>query len=510
MPGSRRSRLISIAISASLGLASVACYVTDAAATGRKAEVHRAATDDVIVTRNPFGKLGTASTNAFNGGSTNAFFTPLGTNGRTCATCHVVDDDYSISPTTAKKVARQDFRDPLFDPVDGGSNCPPEDPNQLPDARNAGMLLNYALIREQIAIPANAEFSLRYATNPHRCLIAPGSPELSGKLVLFRRPLPSTNLHFLSDVRWDGRATVQPITTGTNFSNIGPLVADLASQANTASIGHELSPPIVGTQALADMVEFERNLFSAQISLGPLRDLGDRSGPIYLASSVAPAFSTGQNDPFGSNFSRNVFTLFADWEPDFKTRRGDRDMDRLAPLQRAIGEGERIFNNRSFVIANVKGLNSAANDPLYNSADPLAGQQIVGTCSVCHNTPNVGNHSKPLMLNIGVADAVPLDNRGRPIFGVLDTRSLPVYTLASSTRSVVRVTDPARALITGRWTDIGKVKVPVLRGLGARPPYFHNGAARDLTAVVAFHNSRFNIGLTPDESRALTLFLSAL
>jgi cytochrome c peroxidase len=59
-------------------------------------------------------------------------------------------------------------------------------------------------------------------------------------------------------------------------------------------------------------------------------------------------------------------------------------------------------------------------------------------------------------------------------------------------------------------SDVGKVKTPVLRGLAARPPYFHNGSAKDLATVISFYNARFNISLSPQESRALELFLSAL
>jgi cytochrome c peroxidase len=58
--------------------------------------------------------------------------------------------------------------------------------------------------------------------------------------------------------------------------------------------------------------------------------------------------------------------------------------------------------------------------------------------------------------------------------------------------------------------DVGKVKTPVLRGLAGRPPYFHNGSAKDLATVISFYNARFNIGLTPQESRSLMLFLLAL
>ena len=45
-------------------------------------------------------------------------------------------------------------------------------------------------------------------------------------------------------------------------------------------------------------------------------------------------------------------------------------------------------------------------------------------------------------------------------------------------------TDPGRAMVTGKCADIGKFKVPSLRGLPARAPYFHNGSADTLMEVV--------------------------
>ena len=67
-----------------------------------------------------------------------------------------------------------------------------------------------------------------------------------------------------------------------------------------------------------------------------------------------------------------------------------------------------------------------------------------------------------------------------------------------------------RDMITGKWRDIGKFKGPVLRGLAARAPYFHNGAAATLEDVVDFYNTRFAIGLTAREKADLVAFLRAL
>jgi cytochrome c peroxidase len=106
--------------------------------------------------------------------------------------------------------------------------------------------------------------------------------------------------------------------------------------------------------------------------------------------------------------------------------------------------------------------------------------------------------------------AHPTDNNGSANTA-LDLANLPVYTLTNSlTGATVQVTDPGKAMISGNWMDIGKTKGPVLRGLAARAPYFHNGSAKDLPAVVNFYNQRFNIGLTLQQQSDLVTFLEAL
>ena len=105
-------------------------------------------------------------------------------------------------------------------------------------------------------------------------------------------------------------------------------------------------------------------------------------------------------------------------------------------------------------------------------------------------------------MNIGVSDP----------HGPLDVKYLPVFTLRQKKHghAVIRTTDPGRALITGKWEDIGKLKGPVLRGLAARAPYFHNGSAESLKEVIDFYNVRFSMGLTAAEKADLVAFLDAL
>jgi cytochrome c peroxidase len=448
----------------------------------------------------PAGLIESDSTNAFDPGPSGGFFADLGTNGRTCNTCHVVEDGWTITPGHARGLPPHD---PLFTPNDG-SDCPPTSPSQRPQKALSSQLLNFGLIRIQLGIPTTAGYSLVSASNPQGCAIAPGSSEAGGQLFLFRRPLPTTNLIFDSTIMWDGRESLQKVTTTAGFQGEAPLLFDLNDQANSATTGHAQGGAITGTPAQADIVAFETSLTSAQSKLGlqPLDARGANGGAQYLAEVVAPAFAVGVNDPLQPGFSNADFTIYQAWEP---TSPHSRSLD---PLQKAIGRGEAIFNNTTFVIHDVPGLNSAPTNPLYNPADPLAGQDLRGGCAVCHNSPNVGNHSSPLAINIGVTMAQPVNNDGSPN-QVLDLAQLPVYTLSNGVAQV-KLTDPGRALISGNWTDLGKTKGPNLRGLAARAPYFHNGSAKDLRTVVRFYNDRFDIGLREDQIADLVAFLSAL
>ena len=74
----------------------------------------------------------------------------------------------------------------------------------------------------------------------------------------------------------------------------------------------------------------------------------------------------------------------------------------------------------------------------------------------------------------------------------------------------MQTTDPGRALISGKWNDIGRFKGPILRALATRAPYFHNGFARDLNEAVEFYDTRFGMGLAASEKADLVAFLRTL
>src|SRR5262249_15918438 len=142
--------------------------------------------------------------------------------------------------------------------------------------------------------------------------------------------------------------------------------------------------------------------------------------------------------------------------------------------------------------------------------DHLTIETIPTPCGTPHHSPNIGHHSVKAPLDIGVPDA------GEKVPPVLDTAGLPVFTITRKLKDcplagkVYKVTDPGRAMISGKCKDIGRFKGPILRGLAARAPYFHNGSAETLRDVVDFYDRRFNIGFTHKDKTDLVNFLNTL
>jgi hypothetical protein len=407
----------------------------------------------------------------------NPFFQSLGTNGRSCSSCHVSSDAWTVTPPDIQaRFNASQGRDPIFRPVDG-ANCPSADVSTL-QARQAAysLLLNKGLIRISMPVPNTAAFSITQIQDPYSC------PQTTvTQPAMYRRPLPATNLDFLSAVMWDGRETVFGAVPGKSIN----LTQSLTNQAFDATMGHAQASTPPTAQQLAQIVAFETALYTAQANdenAGNLMAQGASGGPVKLANQQ---FYIGINDslggdPTGAPFNPNAFMLYNNW-----TNLSSQ------PNRQAVARGQALFNTLPIAITGVGGLN-----------DALDLQTINGTCTTCHDSPNVGNHSFSVPLNIGTT--------AYPALPVLDISGLPVYTIQCSDGSTVQVTDPGRALISGNCADIGKVKGPVLRGLAGRAPYFHNGAAATLDDVVEFYNQRFGLNLTEQQKSDLVAFLQTL
>jgi cytochrome c peroxidase len=441
-----------------------------------------------------------------------AFFQSLGTNGRTCATCHVASQAMSVSTAQIQlRFAQTRGQDPLFAAVDG-ANCPSA---RTGNAEDHSLLLSHGLIRIFLPLPANAQFSVSVVHDPYGCAMVPGANGAQPVISVYRRPLPTTNLNFLSTIMFDGRETHVPLNNGQTF--LANLNTDLTQQALDAITIHAQAAQPPTASQLADIVGFELGLFSAQVydeDAGRLSAHGATGGAVNLAGQL---YYPGINDslgadPTGATFNPASMTLFAAWT-NLRAGEGNFLEEYRDAQRRKIAAGAALFGSAPVQISNVRGLNdnAALGHP----------STFTGTCTTCHDTPNVGNHSFPLPLDIGTGHSVlpSLEPDPNITAGLaeLSMPNLPVYLISGCPNPFnpgqpesFYTTDPGKALISGLCSDFNRGKGPILRGLAARAPYFHNGSAADLNELVNFYNQRFQMNLTEEQKEELVAFLNSL
>jgi hypothetical protein len=455
----------------------------------------------------PSGKVGSYQPGGPTRTATNAFFQSLGTNGRSCVTCHQPPSGMGVS---VRNIRRRLYttrgKDPIFAPVDG-ANCP----NQVSPEETSGslyggkrgkwrrafqeahsLLLGKGLIRIPLPVPADAEYTLEVLNDPTTCNLDPDHSQLpDGTRIVsvFRRPIISTNLNFKTNTIPFGDPS--PLTN-IMFDGREPT---LFTQAVSATLGHAqaLAPPT--QEQLQQMVDFETGIFTAQWRdklAGRLDAAQAKGGPINLSAH-------GDEDPA---LGPSVFDEFDPWASASGIGAAQR---------RSIQRGQQLFhglggapgeNRGSFIISNVAGFNDAIRVPA-----------ITGACATCHNFAHAGSDVfARSQRDIGIG------GQATAIGGPDLARDLPVFKLTcpagsflwDPTLRTVATNDPGKALITGRCRDIGAKTIPSLRALAAHEPYFSDGSAATLLDVVNVYDRRFAIGLTDQEKLDLVNFLNAL
>jgi cytochrome c peroxidase len=421
--------------------------------------------------------------------SSNPFFQSLGTNGRSCATCHQPPSGMSISLANIQaRYTATGGRDPLFAPIDGAT-CPSNATGTGQPQSAYSLLLNQGLIRVALTVPAGAQYTISVASDPYGCNTNPiynqtkdpATGQTLQVVSVYRRPLPAANLPFVtvSDpvppnpakppvIMWDGRETT------------------LEQQAIDATLGHAQALTAPTTAQVNAIVAFENGVFSAQVSdavAGSMVGGGATGGAIALANTTP-----GQNPK-----TLLIFQQFNSWSG----LSGGTQMQRRASIYR----GQQLFNTKQFGLFNVAGINQTPNTP------------TPWTCSRCHSQVGEGNDPNGTLgrLGIGVggdsqASGGPAPSQLLPIFEV--TCKSPFKTQYNGT--VVTTNDPGTALITGKCADVGKFKTTSMRALASRAPYFHDGTAATLTDVLNMYNRRFNIGLSSQDMQDMINFMNAL
>ncbi len=387
------------------------------------------------------------------------FFTPLGTNGRACVTCHQPTSAMSLSLDLIRlRWADTNGKDPLFAAVDG-SNCPdlPQDKEE-----SHSLLLERGLFRIALPWPPvtasgqlfKPDFRIDVVRDPTGCNKNPAS------ISVYRRPRVAANLQYIA------------LPTGDTLMADG-REGTLQSQATSAALTHEQASAAPTRAQLQQIEDFERQLFMAQQwdVLGGL--LAEPGGPPLLgADNLASGVAGAGAVPAGGNLA----AWFDPWR--------NLSAANLAIRQRAFREsvlrGVDLFASREFGLPD--------------------GKQ--GTCATCHR-PGI-NHS----IDIGTTNLPPAKGSPElPLFRITCDASAPPHPQLGRT---FLTQDPGRALITGKCADVGSIVMQQFRGLTARAPYFANGSAGDLTELVDFFDRRFKIGLTDKEKEDLVNFLSIL
>ena len=257
----------------------------------------------------PTGRIATFTPGVATITANNAFFKNMGTNGRTCFTCHQPQTGWTISAASARaRFEASAGLEPLFRTVDGAT-CPSANVSTFEARRQAYKLLtDKGLIRIGIKLPVPPvvlEFAMIGVHDPYGCTTNPATGLTSpttGTVSMYRRPLPSTNLPFLSAIMWDGR---EP-----SLSNQSVDATLIHAQADPTK------PPTPAQQA--EIVAFETGLFTAQVfdnNAGVLNAASATGGPVALSLQK---FFTGINDPINPPsppgfFDPNIFDLYRPW-----------------------------------------------------------------------------------------------------------------------------------------------------------------------------------------------------
>lgn len=415
-------------------------------------------------------KYGTAETFHTSGAIdlTNPFFQALGTNPRTCATCHSSDQGWTDNADAIKDLFKEtDGLDPIFNLVDQGTRPDADISTKRARRETFGPeTINHALTRFTRNINT-AVFQFTIAVSDPSGFSTPTS------VLNFRRPTPVANESKVSSI----------LNTSGPVQDIPTTLAGLMRGAAQLHEQRDPATPVPVDQQNAGR-DFMIGVFFAQITdkdAGRLDDAGAKGGPTNL--STFP-FALGMNDPAVAGFNPKVFNIFDAWETyAVNNHHGDCQADARA----AIFRGQEVFNFNQFQISGVAGFN-----------DVMGQATVTGTCSSCHNTPNVGGHSVIRMMDIGTADPPNCDP------------ALPLLTLTNNTTGEVRMSCDMGRGTNGVWADLNRFRVPPLRGLAAQAPYFHDGQAKNIKEAIKYHEERFNIDLSHGKRADLEAFLGAL
>lgn len=461
---------------------------------------------------NAWGALGVLNASGPIDMSDHPFFKPLGSNGRACVTCHQPSDGMGLSlESIRERWELTGGKDPLFAAIDG-ANCP-----NLPQGVESShsLLLNRGLIRVGLPWPPaprngveiEPEFTIEVVRDPTGCNTDPeyGLNSENPTVSVYRRPRVAANLKYISyeanplNGKRLGIVNDRDPLTG-KFMNMN-IMSDarepsLLTQALNASLGHLQATTQLTREQLDQIVEFESQIFTAQVTSKEGGNLAYEGGP----EALGPENMMKKERWLGDNFGTPLFGSFDMWKP----APGETEAERN--FRESVARGYDVYFIRPFFISDAMHMNTVG-----------LGGPAKRTCATCHNSGMVGTDLSAGWMDVGSTN-LPFARESVPNPWSDARHELPLFKITCNDKArphpflgrEIYTQDPGRALISGRCYDVGSIVMGQIRSLAARAPYFSNGSASSLRDLVDFYDRRFNIGYTEQEKQDLTNFLSVL
>jgi cytochrome c peroxidase len=372
-----------------------------------------------------------------------------GTNGRSCATCHVPEDHFTLTPQHVKALYAKNPNDPLFNRIDA------DDPDAAVPTYNHLMA---GLVRVNITLADNLDqidADGNVITNADRTI------------AVWRGVPTNENVAFSAPYQYDGR-----------FST-------LEIQADHALLGHSQMNPPPSAQVLDQIADFELTLFSdiAAFQVGEAIQHGRTPHTNPELDPLTRHFPAGSDEAAGQALFQQTCA---------KCHGG--------PTTTVIGSA--IDNNAFFPIQNadgtiiIGGVNSIGIPFPTTFRTDLKFPEHMG---------NYGLDTIALLRQLG--GLPPGGLNPNPNFEGLTFPGYRIrfYTDATRTQKVVDMPpappgigptvipapyaiDPGRALITGNSYDWEGFKVLPLRGIAKTAPYFHDASAATLRDVLDIYS----------------------
>jgi cytochrome c peroxidase len=384
-----------------------------------------------------------------------------GTNGRSCATCHVRDEHTVLTPANVSARLAADPTDPLFKRIDADDPLAAEPTYEH---------LKKGLVRVVLDLPENMDLldiEGNVVTSPERTIeVWRGVPTVE-------------NTAITAPYQYDGRR------------------ATLQEQAQGATTAHSEGGEVL-VPDLDALAEFQSKQFSSGRARSVAKQLAhgvpvaDIERPELRFEGFTPAQARGlevynracEACHGGATttqvINRDVHDLaFVELKPD-----GNVLFDTTVQPPRAVLLPRPADEFLNIGTGNFSYLGQVGILPGFNSSVALPQYRYRFYTDASRTTKDVDLPPIPVTASGSPFDLQPaLDDNGAPIFG---PNFLPQ----------LFSTDPGRAAITGDPHEFEAFDVPPLRGIANTAPYFHDNVAETLRDVVDIY-SRFIVQFFP-------------